>query len=177
MNLFRLRAFKLTVFGKGTLISLAFILFVGIPVYRYVMNPYRVMTQAFKHLDIGKLEWAIAHGVDVNAPIDQLKPIVLAANKGGHNFMEALAKAGAELDVTDHEGITLAGIVSQRKDSTALEILGRYGADFHLKADSLDRNVLTQIVAQGKTNLLPIALKYTKRNALDPNGKAAFHYA
>ncbi|MEL6973051.1 MAG: ankyrin repeat domain-containing protein [Bacteroidota bacterium] len=159
------------------LVSLALILLIGVPMYQYIMNPYRVMQRAFQDFDIKKLEWAIEHGVDVNAPIDQLSPIVIAANERMYNFMEALAQAGAELNLTDSEGITLAGISSQRKDSTALEILGRFGADFHLKADSLGRNVLTQIVAQGKTDLLPIALRYTKRDALDPNGKAAFHYA
>lgn len=177
MNIYRLRAFKLTHIGKGTLISLALILFIGIPTYRYVMNPYRVMTQAFKHLDIDKLEWAIAHGLDMNASVDQVKPIVLAANKGMYNFMEILAAAGAELNLTTPKGVTFAGIIAQRNDSTALEILGRYGADFHQKADTLGRNVLTQIVAQGKSNLLPTALRYTNRNALDPNGKTALHYA
>ena len=68
-------------------------------------------------------------------------------------------------------------MLQRQGDQKALEILGRHGARFDKAADTLGRNVLTHIVAEGKTELLPTAMKYTKRNALDPSGRSPLHYA
>lgn len=166
---------RLTFFGRISVLTLIFILFIGIPTYKFVMNPYRIMKRAFTTMNIDQLNRAIERGADVNRAIKNVYPIILSLRSGNYDFVEALAQAGANLNLT-HKGISLAGQVAATGDSLSLAILGKYGADFHAKADSLGRNVLTGILVSGKQNLLPVALKYTERNRLDATGKPPLHY-
>ncbi len=136
------------------------------------------MKRAFTTLDIGKLKKAIDKGVDVNTFVEHTRPVVLAFQKGRHDFMEVLATAGANLDLYNSDGFSFAGEVAQKGDSTALEILGKYGADFHLKADTIGHNLPTYFAATGNLPFLEIVMKYTKRNVKDHNGgKTPTHYA
>ncbi len=169
---------QLTPFGKTSIIVFLLALTIGIPSYQFIMNPYRIMKRAFSSMSIEKLHKAIERGADVNAFIDDLRPIVLAFEKGRTDFMEVLAGAGANVNISDTNNVSFAGQVAQKGDSTALRILGEHDADFHAKADFFGCNVLTHILSQKKYHLLPIAMQYTERNRMDYNGgRTPLHYA
>jgi len=167
---------RLTTFGKIFPIILVLGIVGGVKVYNFVMSPVRALNQAFEEMNLEKLEWAIEQRVNVDTFVQGVRPVFLAFKKGSHEFMEVLAEAGADINLSTKYG-SFVGYVAQQGDTTALDILGQHGASFYYNADTLGHNVLSYALVNKKTELVPTIMKYTKRNVHDGNGKTPLHYA
>jgi ankyrin repeat protein len=88
----------------------------------------------------------------------------IAAARGAQDLIEALATAGADLNVIDREGNTPIAVAAQKGHWPAVLLLAEYGADIscdvpgifgnsesvlHLAAESADANIVEAVIAAG----------------------------
>ena len=148
------------------------------PLYTYIYNPYRLLTQAVESWDTATLQQAINRGVDVDSFVNGMRPIYGALKSKQHDFMQILADAGADVHLTQPStGINLAGLALHYADTTSLHILGKAGADFNTNADTFGHSLLSFAVAKNLTSLLPTVLRYSNVNTRDARGTPPIHYA
>lgn len=147
-------------------------------IYQFITSPIQVFKQAMKTMDIEQLQTALEQSIDIsNVIIKGEHPIQIAFKNKRYDFMDELAKAGAKINITYKDSTSFVGTVLKEKDNKALDILGKYGADFHASVDTLGLNALTYASIENMDVVLPTVIKYTDRNRIDNFGFTPLHYS